>query len=101
MKQILFHSKLENFQILHANNRNSQCIEGNCLIKETDVDLKFLVDFPNNAIWSAVRLQRKTFASKQIRDFTHFYYQKKKERAREREREMDVLHSGKNVLSAH
>jgi hypothetical protein len=93
MKQILSHSKLENFQTLHASNRNSQCRKVNCLIKETDVDLKCLADFPSNAIWSAMRHKRKTFASKQIGDFTHFYYRKK--------RETGPLHIGKNVPSTH
>ena len=42
-------------------------------MKETDVYLKYLADFTNNAVWSAIRFKRKTFASKQIGDFTHFY----------------------------
>ena len=63
----------DNFQTLHASDRNCQCREGNCLMKETDIYLKYLADFPNNAIWSAIRFKRKTFASKQIGDFTHFY----------------------------
>jgi hypothetical protein len=57
IKRIPSHSKLENFQTLHASNGNSQCREGNFLIKENDIDLKGLADFPNNAIWSAIRLK--------------------------------------------
>jgi len=43
-----------------------------------DTHLKYLSDFPDYVIWSAIRLKRKTFASKQIGDFTHFYYKKER-----------------------
>jgi hypothetical protein len=80
MKQILSQRKLGNFQKLHASNRNSQCREGNFLVKETDVDMKCLADFPSNAVWSVIQLKWKTFASKQIGDFTHFHLKKKREK---------------------
>jgi hypothetical protein len=45
-------------------------------VKETDVALKCLADFPSNVIWSAIRLKRKTFSSKLSGDFTLVYYKK-------------------------
>jgi hypothetical protein len=59
-------SKLGHFQTLYASNRNSQCREGNCLIKETGVVFKSLADILNDAVWCAIWLKQETFASMQI-----------------------------------